>query len=45
MAEIEPQKSEAKIIALNSPKEGAGKTTLTLNLALDQLHGYRLPAF
>ena len=34
MAEIEPQKSEAKIIALNSPKEGAGKTTLTLNLAL-----------
>ncbi len=34
MAEMEPQKSEAKIIALNSPKEGAGKTTLTLNLAL-----------
>ncbi len=34
MPEIEPQKSEAKIIALNSPKEGAGKTTLTLNLAL-----------
>ena len=28
------QKNEAKIIALASPKEGAGKTTLTLNLAL-----------
>lgn len=34
MAEIESQKNEAKIIALSSPKEGAGKTTLTLNLAL-----------
>ncbi|MBR3899101.1 MAG: hypothetical protein IKJ44_02400 [Elusimicrobiaceae bacterium] len=34
MAEIETQKTEAKIIALSSPKEGAGKTTLTLNLAL-----------
>lgn len=34
MADIETQKSEAKIIALSSPKEGAGKTTLTLNLAL-----------
>ena len=34
MPEIEPQKNEAKIIALSSPKEGAGKTTLTLNLAL-----------
>ncbi len=34
MAEIETQKNEAKIIALSSPKEGAGKTTLTLNLAL-----------
>lgn len=27
-------KSEAKIIAFSGPKEGAGKTTLTLNLAL-----------
>lgn len=27
-------KNEAKIIALTSPKEGAGKTTLALNLAL-----------
>ena len=34
MAEIETPKNEAKIIALSSPKEGAGKTTLTLNLAL-----------
>lgn len=34
MAEMESQKNEAKIIALSSPKEGAGKTTLTLNLAL-----------
>ena len=34
MAEIENQKIESKIIALSSPKEGAGKTTLTLNLAL-----------
>ncbi len=34
MAEIQSPKTEAKIIALSSPKEGAGKTTLTLNLAL-----------
>ncbi|MBR3604254.1 MAG: Flp pilus assembly complex ATPase component TadA [Elusimicrobiaceae bacterium] len=34
MAELETPKNEAKIIALSSPKEGAGKTTLTLNLAL-----------
>ncbi len=34
MAELETQKNESKIIALSSPKEGAGKTTLTLNLAL-----------
>ncbi len=32
--ELESSKNEAKIIALSSPKEGAGKTTLTLNLAL-----------
>ena len=32
--QLENAKSESKIIALNSPKEGAGKTTLTLNLAL-----------
>ncbi len=32
--EKEPQKSEAKIIAFAGPKEGAGKTTLVLNLAL-----------
>ncbi|MBR3632550.1 MAG: Flp pilus assembly complex ATPase component TadA [Elusimicrobiaceae bacterium] len=32
--QLENPKSEAKIIALSSPKEGAGKTTLTLNLAL-----------
>ncbi len=31
---MQSPKNEAKIIALNSPKEGAGKTTLTLNLAL-----------
>ena len=34
MAELETPRNEAKIIALSSPKEGAGKTTLTLNLAL-----------
>ena len=34
MAELETQKNDSKIIALSSPKEGAGKTTLTLNLAL-----------
>ncbi len=34
MAELQTEKNEAKIIALSSPKEGAGKTTLTLNLAL-----------
>ena len=35
MAEaLENVKNESKIIALSSPKEGAGKTTLTLNLAL-----------
>jgi len=34
MAELETPRHEAKIIALSSPKEGAGKTTLTLNLAL-----------
>ena len=35
MAEaLENLKNESKIIALTSPKEGAGKTTLTLNLAL-----------
>ncbi|MBO7238116.1 MAG: Flp pilus assembly complex ATPase component TadA [Elusimicrobiaceae bacterium] len=35
MAEaLENAKNESKIIALTSPKEGAGKTTLTLNLAL-----------
>ncbi len=33
-AEKENSKSEAKIIAFSGPKEGAGKTTLTLNLAL-----------
>ncbi|WP_428080610.1 ATPase, T2SS/T4P/T4SS family [Candidatus Avelusimicrobium alvi] len=32
--ENEPQRSEAKIIAFSGPKEGAGKTTLVLNLAL-----------
>lgn len=32
--ELESQKSEAKIIAFAGPKEGAGKTTLVLNLAL-----------
>lgn len=32
--ENESQKSEAKIIAFSGPKEGAGKTTLVLNLAL-----------
>lgn len=32
--ENEPQRSEAKIIAFTGPKEGAGKTTLVLNLAL-----------
>ena len=32
--EKEHIKSEAKIIAFTGPKEGAGKTTLTLNLAL-----------
>ena len=32
--ELETAKNESKIIALSSPKEGAGKTTLTLNLAL-----------
>lgn len=31
---LETPKNEAKIIALSSPKEGAGKTTLALNLAL-----------
>ena len=34
MAEEKETKSEAKIIAFSGPKEGAGKTTLTLNLAL-----------
>ncbi|MBO5911373.1 MAG: AAA family ATPase, partial [Elusimicrobiaceae bacterium] len=34
MAEEKEIKSEAKIIAFSGPKEGAGKTTLTLNLAL-----------
>ncbi len=34
MAEKKETKSEAKIIAFSGPKEGAGKTTLTLNLAL-----------
>ena len=34
MAEENEVKSEAKIIAFSGPKEGAGKTTLTLNLAL-----------
>ena len=32
--ELENSNNDAKIIALSSPKEGAGKTTLTLNLAL-----------
>ncbi len=32
--ELEPQKSDAKIIAFAGPKEGAGRTTLVLNLAL-----------
>lgn len=32
--ENESQRSEAKIIAFSGPKEGAGKTTLVLNLAL-----------
>ena len=32
--ENEAQKTEAKIIAFSGPKEGAGKTTLVLNLAL-----------
>lgn len=34
MAEEKETKSEAKIIAFSGPKEGAGKTTLALNLAL-----------
>lgn len=34
MPDIENQKNESKIIAFTSPKEGAGKTTLVLNLAL-----------
>ncbi len=34
MAAKEKVKSEEKIIAFSGPKEGAGKTTLTLNLAL-----------
>lgn len=34
MAENETQKNESKIIAFFGPKEGAGKTTLVLNLAL-----------
>ena len=34
MADEKDLKSEAKIIAFSGPKEGAGKTTLTLNLAL-----------
>ena len=32
--ELENPKTEAKIIAFSGPKEGAGKTTLVLNLAL-----------
>ncbi len=32
--ELETQKSDAKIIAFAGPKEGAGRTTLVLNLAL-----------
>ena len=34
MAENELQKPDSKIIAFFGPKEGAGKTTLVLNLAL-----------
>lgn len=34
MAENEIQKNDSKIIAFFGPKEGAGKTTLVLNLAL-----------
>ncbi len=34
MAEEKATKSESKIIVFSGPKEGAGKTTLTLNLAL-----------
>jgi len=34
MAEQDSQKTDAKIIAFAGPKEGAGKTTLVLNLAL-----------
>ena len=30
----EEKTNEAKIIAFSGPKEGAGRTTLTLNLAL-----------
>lgn len=34
MSERETQKADSKIIAFAGPKEGAGKTTLVLNLAL-----------
>jgi len=33
-AQTDPQQTDAKIIAFAGPKEGAGKTTLVLNLAL-----------
>lgn len=41
--QTQTSKSEAKIIALSSPKEGAGKTTLALNLALSWAGNQKRP--